>query len=84
MASTALSKTHSPVEVGRHYGVTSCKVRGWIRSGVLRAVNVGDKRRPRWRISAEDLAEFEASRTPVARTPRPPRRRGRPAVKEFL
>jgi len=42
----------------------------------LSAVNVGlGRRRPRWRITAEALAEFEASRTSTQARPAAPRKR---------
>jgi hypothetical protein len=41
------------------------KVLGWIKRGELRAINVADKqgKRPRWRISPEELQDFLRSRT---------------------
>jgi excisionase family DNA binding protein len=62
------------------YGVGEHTVLGWIRSGELRAVNVGRRhgaKKPRWRVTAEALAAFELARTT---TPPPPRtqRRKRP------
>ena len=59
------------------YGVGEHTVLGWIRSGELRAVNVGRRpggKKPRWRIATEALAAFEALRTP---SPPPPRTRNR-------
>jgi excisionase family DNA binding protein len=41
-------------DLQRRYGVTVHTVLGWIRSGELRAVNVGRRRgarKPRWRIT---------------------------------
>jgi excisionase family DNA binding protein len=55
------------------YGVTAHTVLAWIRSGELRAINVGrtpTARKPRWRITQAGLDAFEALRTP---TPPPPR-----------
>ena len=73
-------------DLQRRYGVTVHTVLGWIRSGELRAVNVGRRpraKKPRWRISQQSLEAFELARTP---TPPPPRarRKKRPAdVIEF-
>lgn len=68
----------SPRAVAARYGVDAGKVRAWIRSGQLRAINVaatvGGK--SRWRITAEDLATFEAARA-AASSPRPSRRRAK-------
>lgn len=61
--------------VRQRYGVTEATVLGWIKSGELRAVNVGRRlgaKRPRWRISQDAIDAFEASRTP---TPTPPNQR---------
>ena len=53
-------------DVSDRYSVDQHTVLAWIRSGELRAVNVGRRpgsRKPRWRISVEALAAFERSRT---------------------
>jgi excisionase family DNA binding protein len=68
-------------EVAEHYGVTAGTVLAWLRSGELRAINVGRRvgaRKPRWRITPEALAAFERRRTPSP-TPAPTRRRKRAA-----
>jgi excisionase family DNA binding protein len=60
------------------YGVGEHSVLGWIRSGELRAVNVGRRlgaKKPRWRITQEALDAFEQLRSA---TPPPPRRTRRP------
>jgi excisionase family DNA binding protein len=81
-----MSSTLSVCDLCERYGVGEHTVLGWIRSGELRAVNVGRRpgaKRPRWRITQEALAAFEMART---QTPPPPksRRRNRPAdVIEF-
>ena len=64
-------------EVARRYGVTAHTVLAWIRSGDLRAVNVGRRpgARPSWRITPEALAGFESRRAPGPG--RPTRGRGR-------
>lgn len=65
----------TPPALARQYGVNSDKVLAWIESGELSAVNVASRvgGRPRWRISAEAIAEFEARRAakpPVKRRKR--------------
>ena len=55
-------------DVQRRYGVTVHTVLGWIRSGELRAVNVGRRlgaKKPRWRITQQALDAFEQLRTPI-------------------
>jgi excisionase family DNA binding protein len=71
-------------DIQRRYSVTVHTVLGWIRSGELRAINVGRKpgaRKPRWRISEAALEQFELSRTP---TPPPPRARRRKQPAEVI
>jgi excisionase family DNA binding protein len=62
----------TPPEVAKRLRVTADKVRAWIERGELAAVNVVDRLggRPRWRISAEALAEFEERRTAMGRPAR--------------
>jgi hypothetical protein len=72
-------------EVAARYGVTEHTVLGWVAAGDLRALDVrrAGARRPRWRVTPEALAEFEARRSPAAAVA-PRRRRQRPAdVIEF-
>jgi excisionase family DNA binding protein len=81
-----MASTLSVHDLCERYGVSEHTVLGWIRSGELRAVNVGRRpggKKPRWRITAEALAAFELARTPTPSLPRT-RRRKRPAgVIEF-
>jgi excisionase family DNA binding protein len=72
------SVTHTPDEVAALYAVSVPTVMGWIRSGELRAVCVSRSarsRKPRYRVTAEALAAFEASRRPTPPAPAAPRRR---------
>jgi excisionase family DNA binding protein len=81
-----MSSTLSVRDVCERYGVGEHTVLGWIRSGELRAVNVGRSlgaKKPRWRITQEALEAFEAARSAGPLQPRS-RRRKRPAdVIEF-
>ena len=66
----------TPPQVAQRYGVSPDTVRGWIASGQLPAVNVGKGSRPRFRISADALRDFDAKRPPqVVPTARSQRRR---------
>ena len=60
-------RKYSPPQVAKLLGISTQKVFGWIKSGELRAINVGDgpKHRPRYLIDRDDLARFEASRVVV-------------------
>jgi excisionase family DNA binding protein len=48
----------TPVQLARELGVKPDKVRGWIKTGQLKAANVGDASRPRFRIRRIDFNEF--------------------------
>ena len=65
-------------DVARRYRVSPDRVRAWIRSGQLAALNTRDAKcgRPRFVVLPEALAAFERGRS-VAPPPQPPRRRKR-------
>jgi excisionase family DNA binding protein len=81
-----MNSTLSVRDLCDRYGVTEHTVLVWIRSGELRAVNVGrhpGAKKPRWRITQKALDAFELLRTPTPPQPRA-RRKKRPAdVIEF-
>lgn len=64
----------TPPKVGALLGVGHDKVLGFIRTGELRAIDLSTTRgkRPRWRISPDDLNAFLARRSA---TPSPKLRR---------
>jgi excisionase family DNA binding protein len=73
-------------DVCERYTVSERTVLDWLHSGQLRGLNVGrrpDAGKPRWRISEEALAEFEASRTPTLPPPVSRRKRKLADVIEF-
>ena len=76
--------TLTTTEVARRLGVSADKIRYWITTRELRAINVALRRggRPRWRIAVEDLAAFLAART-VTPEPVVKRRRKNSTVIEF-
>jgi hypothetical protein len=71
---------YTVADVANRYRVGDDKVRGWIRSGALRAINTAGKlcARPRFVVMPEALAEFETGRH--AGPPPKPERRRRPAA----
>ncbi len=82
----ALSFT--PPQVAHRYGVNADKVRGWIRAGEMRAINVAMNMagRPRYVVTPEALAAFERYRsvTPAADTrARPARHRSTARIIAF-
>jgi hypothetical protein len=75
-------------DLAERYGTSTETISAWIRTGELMAVNIARRRgahKPRWRVSAEAVAAFEAARSavPVVPTRRPRRKRGGEAVVEF-
>lgn len=69
--------TFSVRDICERYGVGAHTVLAWIRSGELRAINVGrspSAKKPRWRITPEAIAAFELRRSPSP-PPAPVRRR---------
>jgi len=79
------AKTLTPPQAARRLGVHADTVRAWINKGTLKAVNVAltpGVGRPRYRISCEELANFQARQavTPLPKLPRArPRRSELPA-----
>jgi hypothetical protein len=75
----------TPARVAAELGVKPERIIGWIRSGQLRGVNLGDGlKKPRFRIAAADLEAFLIART-VQPPIRPARRRPHSAdVTEFF
>ncbi len=70
--------TYSVRDICDRYGVGEHTVLGWIRSGDLRAINVGRSvkaKKPRWRITEEALAAFELRRTPDPPQPKTRKKR---------
>lgn len=55
----------TPPELARQRGIRPAKVLAWIRRGELEAINLASSLdgRPRWRISPEALARFDAARS---------------------
>ena len=73
-------------EVARVLRVRRSKVLGWIRKGKLKALNVTEQGRPRYRIYRHDLAAFTSLQAAVQSPPPPrrsPRRRSLPPVPEY-
>jgi hypothetical protein len=71
-------------DVARRYRVSEDKVRAWVRSGELPALNTASALcgKPRFIITPEGLAQFERGR--AAAQPRPaPRRRRRSDEMDF-
>jgi transposase len=55
----------SPPAIAKRYGVDPHKVLSWIKRGELHAIDVAGQTggRPRYRISQEAIAQFEARRS---------------------
>ncbi|QKK07451.1 MAG: DNA-binding protein [Planctomycetota bacterium] len=63
--SRAARRWLTPPEIARERGLRTAKILDWIRSGELLAVNLATSPHglPRWKISAEALAAFDAARS---------------------
>lgn len=75
----------TPPAIAKQLVVHVGKVLGWIQSGELRAINLGNGMRPRWRIMPEDLKAFLERRAaqPALKATRR-RRKVDPAVTEYF
>jgi excisionase family DNA binding protein len=60
----------TPSEIARRLRVSSERVMGWIRRAELRAVNLGDSRRSKYRVRPADLESFLTMREVQPPTPR--------------
>jgi excisionase family DNA binding protein len=79
------ARGHTPQELARLLRVSPDKVRTWIRTGELPAVDVAAVRcgRPRYVVLPEQLATFLTGRTPGPPVPRARRQRRRPGLKDY-
>jgi len=68
-----MSEFVTPPECARLLRIRESKVLNWIRSGRLRACNLSDGRRPRYRVRRADLDAFLQNQAVVPAT-RPERR----------
>jgi hypothetical protein len=68
-------------DVARRYRVSPDKMRAWIKRGELLAINISSTRcgRPRYVVTADALAAFEAARS-AAPPPKPKQRRRKVAL----
>jgi excisionase family DNA binding protein len=84
LAALAVKPTSlTPPEVAKRLGVSPDAVRGWIRSGELKATNTADpkKSRPRFRIEPDAVKAFQERRAAKIAPAAPIRRRRREACK---
>jgi hypothetical protein len=58
-----MEQFYSPPRVAKILQTDPHKVLDWINSGELKAVNLSDRTRPRWKISPDDLQRFLDSRS---------------------
>ena len=81
--SEANAKRLTPPQVAERYGVSPDTVRRWITNGDLLATDVSKGGRPRYRVSADDLKEFDKRRVAKV-SPAKPARRRRPKDSDLL
>lgn len=75
---TTDTRAFTPPEVAEILGVNADKIRQFIQTGQLKAVNMtltGRGQRPRYRILPDDLRAFIDARSTKAPAPKPQRRR---------
>lgn len=65
-----LVKYLTPPEISKSLRVSVQTVRAWIKKGRLKAINVADKGRPKFRVRPEVLVEFEQSLQVKSDTPK--------------
>jgi hypothetical protein len=65
MGPTSPTEWFTPPQVAQARALRISKVLSWIASGELQAINCAERMggRPRWRISAAALAEFDRARS---------------------
>lgn len=65
-------KTYEIKDIAAMFSVSEHVVKSWIRNGSLKAINICRKVsiRKKWRISEEQLQEFQESRTTKQERPR--------------
>jgi hypothetical protein len=80
-----MTRGHTPREVARLYRVSPDRVRAWIKSGELGAVNIAHTRcgKPRFVVLPHHLSEFEQRRKASTTTKPPRRRRREPAAVDY-
>ena len=70
----------TPPEISKLLRCRESKVSGWIKSGLLLAINISEGTRPRYRIKRADLDDFLAGKAVIPHSPPARRpRRERPA-----
>jgi hypothetical protein len=79
-----LERGYTPRELAKVLRVSPDRVRAWITTGELGALNLAATRcdRPRYVILPHHLNEFERARVAASPTPRSARRRQRP-IKDY-
>lgn len=80
----ALARGLTTADLARRYRVGEDRVRAWIKSGLLRAINTAATTcgKPRYVVVPESLAEFEKVRA-AADPPKPQRKRRRSEMVDF-
>jgi len=80
-----LATGYTVADLARRFRVGEDKIRRWILSGELKALNVASSLcgRPRFVVTANALAEFEKRRT-AGPPPKAPRRRKRVTGEDFF
>jgi hypothetical protein len=89
MSKDIITRHFTPAEIATRFNCLPAKVRDWIKTGQLSAINAATDprgKKPRWQITAESLEAFERSRSSKPATSRTarPRKRDTTGVIEFF
>jgi hypothetical protein len=80
------ARGYTTADIALRYRVGEDRVRGWIRAGLLRAVNTADARcgRPRFVVPPEAIQEFERIRAAAEPSKPAPRRKRQAGMVDFI
>ncbi len=65
----------TPPQVAKILGTHASRVLSWIQSGALKASNLSEGDRPRWKVAPDDLQRFLDSRSNQTQATAPKRTR---------
>ena len=85
MTDTVPTSAYSVAQLARRWMVSRDKVRTFISRGELRAINLATvlARKPQWRVTPEEVAQFELRRSSSAPVKSAPRRRQPAGARDY-
>ena len=73
-----MTQFYTPPEIAKFLRTDPHKVLDWINSGRLKAINLADGQRPRWKVCPDDLQRFLDSKSNQVNTASKRKRRDLP------